>query len=76
MGRLTTSFVLMLVVAGIAFLSGGVAAVFIMLVIVIREGGRRLPGQRNTPLQTLTRTTRGASARSSSPVAHRDREDH
>jgi len=69
-----TSFVL--VVAAIAFLSGGVATVFIMLVIVIREGGRRLPGQRNTPLQTITRTTLGASTGPSSPVAHRDREDH
>jgi hypothetical protein len=66
----------MLVVAGIAFLSGGVAAVFIMLVIVIPEGARRLPGQRNTPLHTLTRTTRGASTWPSGPVAHGDREHH
>ena len=55
-----TSFAL--VVAGIAFPSGGVADVFVMLVIGIRKGDLRRPGQRNTPLQTFTRTTLGASA--------------
>lgn len=66
----------MLAVAGIAFLSGGEAATFIMLVTGIGEGDRRLPSQQNTPLQTLTRTTPGASTWPSGPVAHGDREHH
>jgi hypothetical protein len=69
-----TSFVL--VVAGIAFLSGGEAATFIMLASRIGEGDRRRPSQQNTALQTLTRTTPGASTWPSGPVAHGDREHH
>ena len=67
------SFVL--VVAVMAFLSGVVTAVFIMLVIGIRKGDRprHLPG-RNTPLDAFTRTTLGASTWPSSPVVHGDRE--
>jgi hypothetical protein len=69
-----TSFVL--VVAGIAFMSGAVAAVFIMLIIGIRKGDRRLRGGRSTPLGALTRTALSASTWPSNPVVHGDREDH
>jgi hypothetical protein len=69
-----TSFVL--VVAAIAFLSGGVAAVFVMLVIGIRKGPRRLPSQRNNPLETVTLATLGANAWPCNPVDHRGHEDH
>lgn len=71
-----TSFVF--VVGVIAFLSGAVAAVFVMLVIGIRRGDRqrRLPASRDTPLDAFTRTTLGASAWPANPVVHGDREDH
>ncbi len=72
-----TCFVLVLVVAGMAFLPGGMAAGFIMSMIGARaKGNRRLPSQRSTPLQTLTRTTLGARTWPGSPVVHGDGEDH
>lgn len=63
-----------LVIAAIAFLSGALAAVFIMLVIGIRRGDRARdqPGCRNTPLDAFTRTTLGASTWPGSPVVHGD----
>jgi hypothetical protein len=70
-----TSFVF--VAVGIAFLSGAVSAVFLMLVIGIRRGDRpRHPSaSRNTALDGFTRTTLGASAWPANPVVHGDRED-
>ncbi len=70
------SFVL--VIAAIAFLSGGLTTVFIMLVIGIRKGDRARdqPGFRNTPLDAFTRTTLGASTWPGSPVVHGDPEDY
>jgi hypothetical protein len=70
------SFIVVITV--IAFLSGGVTAVFIMLVIGIRKGDRprRLSGPCNTPLDTFTRTTLGASTWPGSPVVHGDDEEN
>ena len=68
---------LVLVIAVIAFLSGGLAAVFIMLVIGIHKGDRTrsVPACRTTPLDHFTRATLGASSWPSSPVVHGDSED-
>lgn len=65
-----------LVIAVVAFLSGAVTAVFVMLVIGIRKGDRprRLPGPRCAPLEAVTRTAMGAGTWPGSPVVHGDRE--
>lgn len=69
---------IVLVIAVTAFLSGGAAAVFLMLVVGIRRGDRprHMPAARNTPLDAFTRTMLGASPWPGNPVVHGNREDN
>ena len=68
----------MCMIAIAAFLSGGVAAVFVMLVIGIRKGDRvrHLYGAPDTPLDALTRSVLGAGARHDCPVGCSDCEEN
>ena len=67
----------MWMIAIAAFLSGGVAAVFVMLVIGIRKGDRvrHLYDAPDTPLDALTRSVLGAGARHGCPAGRSDCEE-
>ena len=71
-----TSF--MLLIAIVAFLAGGANAIFLMVVIGIRKGDRTrcLPGARDTPLDSFTRSVLGTGTWPRSPAAHGDHEEN
>ena len=70
-----TSLYLVLVVT--AFLSGAALAVFVMVVVGIRQGDRprRLHGGRDTAASAVTRTMLGAGTWPNVPVAFDNREE-
>ncbi|MGD0247203.1 MAG: hypothetical protein ABSB59_43720 [Streptosporangiaceae bacterium] len=62
-----------LVIAITAFLAGGAAGMFVMLVIGIRKGDRPRRGPaRNTPLDAATRSMLRANTWPNNPVVHGD----
>ena len=67
----------MCMIAIAAFLSGGVAAVFVMLVIGIRKGdrARHLFDVPDTPLDALTRSVLGVGIRHDCPAGRSDCEE-
>ena len=70
-------FLSMCMIAIAAFLSGGVAAVFVMLVIGIRKSDRvrHLYDAPDTPLDALTRSILGAGAHHDCPADRSDYEE-
>jgi hypothetical protein len=66
------------IIAITAFLSGGAAAVFIMLVIGIHKGdrARHLSDAPDTPLDAVTRSVLGAGCRPGWPAGRSDCEEN
>jgi hypothetical protein len=68
----------MCMIAIAAFLSGAVAAVFVMLVIGIRKGdhARHLLSAPDTPLDAITRSALGVGVRHDLPADRSDCEEN